>query len=363
MGERQHSITTEVFTNFLLEGAFLRYRGQWQLLIGPFKTLENANNSNKSVFCPPFYSIQDEPSLEAEVLFILNDNELKELCQSYLSQNPLVAEHIFTRDFQEPELADFEISLNVMQEKIKNGEIQKAVPVVFAKLKHVVSKSEKAQLLLNLINAPETLYPYGFWQGSKGCLGATPEILFSTQDAELKTMALAGTCPKTEATSRLSLLEDEKEMYEHQLVVDDIQARLAQLGRVIRGSVHILELPSLFHLKTDINVNLEKHHSLQELSGLLHPTPALGVSPRSYGYAWMEQLPDQTARDYYGAPFGVSLEKEAVCLVGIRNIQWNQDSVTLGSGCGIVAASELQREWRELFQKRLSVKKILGLKL
>ncbi len=363
MGERQHSITTEAFTNFLLEGAFVRYRGQWQLLIGPFKPLESANNSNKSVFCPSFYSLQNVSSMEASAIYSLSESELRDLCHAYLAKNPLVGEHIFTKDFQEPELKDFEKSLNVIQEKIKGGEIQKAVPVVFAKLKHVVSAPEKAQLLLNLIVAPETLYPYGCWQGEQGCLGATPEILFSVQGSELKTMALAGTCPKTEATSRLSLLQDEKEMYEHQLVVDDLQVRLSQVGRVSRGSVHILELPSLFHLKTDIRVVLDKTYSLEDFSKLLHPTPALGVSPRSYGYVWMQNLPDQVGRDYYGAPFGLSLEKEAVCLVGIRNIQWNQGSVTLGSGCGIVAASELQREWRELFQKRLSVKKILGLKL
>ncbi|MNL49201.1 chorismate binding enzyme [compost metagenome] len=55
--------------------------------------------------------------------------------------------------------------------------------------------------------------------------------------------------------------------------------------------------------------------------------------------------------------------EEALCLVAIRNMQWNGQFAMIGSGCGVVAASELEREWRELYQKRLSVKKILGFEL
>ena len=92
-------------------------------------------------------------------------------------------------------------------------------------------------------------------------------------------------------------------------------------------------------------------------------TPALGVAPRSAGYEWMKILPGQEGRRRFGAPFAFLDKESCLCLVAIRNIQWDQEGRRIGSGCGIVAASEEPREWRELFQKRQSVKKILGLEI
>jgi len=48
-------------------------------------------------------------------------------------------------------------------------------------------------------------------------------------------------------------------------------------------------------------------------------------------------------------------------LVAIRNIQWDKNKSYIGSGCGIVKKSELNKEWAELTLKRNSVKKYLGL--
>ena len=250
-----------------------------------------------------------------------------------------------------------------MLQKIQRKEIQKAVPVIFARSEQTPSARDLVQMILQLTKAPDTLYIFGCWKDGEGVLGATPETLFDFQDGILKTMALAGTCPKSESSQRESLLNDPKEMQEHLLVVEDLKNRLAQWGDVQVTKPGILELPTLYHLKSDFVVRCQGTPDFLTLAKELHPTPALGVAPLSAGYKWMAQYPGQEERRGYGAPFAFFSNNEALCLVAIRNLQWNKHESMIGSGCGVVAASELEREWRELFQKRLSVKKILGLEL
>jgi menaquinone-specific isochorismate synthase len=147
-------------------------------------------------------------------------------------------------------------------------------------------------------------------------------------------------------------------------VVQDILQSLANYGELKTAGPQILELPTLFHLKTDIQCEIPKDHTFSFFNACraLHPTPALGVSPRTYGYEWMKSLPEQRERRGFGAPWGISWSKdEALCLVAIRNLQWDKSGCRIGSGCGIVAQSDLKQEWRELAQKRQSVKKVLGL--
>ncbi|HWU42882.1 MAG TPA: chorismate-binding protein, partial [Bdellovibrio sp.] len=263
----------------------------------------------------------------------------------------------------EPSQENFAETLESLLQKIRKDEIQKAVPAVFARSEQSVQINDLAQMIFSATQAPETLFVYGFWQNGEGVLGATPEVLFDFESNLLKTMALAGTCPKNEKAERNSLLNDAKELQEHQFVVEDLKKRLEKWGRVEMQGPQILELPTLYHLKTDIDVKCDTAPHFTELIEELHPTPALGVAPRSADYKWMAEFPGQEGRGGFGGPFAFIHKDKALCLVAIRNLQWNMKETMIGSGCGIVAASELDREWRELFQKRLSVKKILGLEL
>jgi len=361
--DRNNNISPLGITNFLESGALLRHKGQWVLIEGPFTPVKTPNSSEISVFCPDFYEQARHPFWWGAREHRLTTQEIRKLCEDYLSANPLSQGPLSKAPWNEPLEQDFATDIQVIQNKIKAKDIDKAVPVIFARTAQTVTASERAQLIFTLTQAPETMYVFGFWQNGSGILGATPEVLFDYENGLLQTMALAGTCPKAESTERASLLMDEKEMSEHQFVVEDLTQRLQQWGKVQSHGPYILELPTLCHLKTDFQVQCMTKPDFRELIMELHPTPALGVAPRKAGYQWMATLPGQDGRAGYGAPFAFLGAEEALCLVAIRNLQWNKNESMIGSGCGIVAASEFSREWRELFQKRLSVRKILGLQV
>jgi menaquinone-specific isochorismate synthase len=246
--------------------------------------------------------------------------------------------------------------------------------------------NEALQVGINGVERPDlgaALYAYGFWCSenekstsfSEGMLGATPEILFSitgtktdrtTESAmRIQTVALAGTRARGDGAAE-ALMSDQKERHEHQLVVDDIRQVLEKLGKVTVGTTAVVEFPALLHLKTPLRADLDRPVEMHELIQVLHPTPALGVAPRELGFTEIERWDSPQLRKRFGAPFGVSAKLQdgtsiKECVVAIRNIQWHDGTVFLGSGCGVVPASDLNREWQELKLKRDSVKRMLDI--
>jgi menaquinone-specific isochorismate synthase len=347
------------FTNFLESGAVLRASANtWFLLMGPFQRVPEVAFGQIALYTPDFFAGPTQSYWLPHKTFQLNDQDLQSLCDLSPECEPPV-----DIQWQAADLQSFQQAFREIQSRIHAGPLKKAVPIVFEKAPQIVNPARIRGMLKHLLNAPPSLFVYGFWQDGKGTLGATPEVLLRQNGVQLRTMALAGTSPKN-AHGRTDLLADPKELYEHDLVVQDIESSLAEYGDVHLRGPELLELPSLLHLKTEIQCQLRKPEEFLffEACTRLHPTPALGVSPRSYGYEWMKELPEQSLRGGFGAPWGLQWGPEdALCLVAIRNLQWDADGVRIGSGCGIVPQSQVTQEWQELFEKRQSVKKILGM--
>ena len=373
--EEENSITAQGFTNsfdnFLQSGALLRHKGQWTLIVGPFVSLEKPNTSGISILWPDFYNLESGGLWSGAEVHRLSSAQFSDTIEYKLQTQRLKSdENLAQAVWNEPRLSDFAVAFEAIHRKIRHHEIKKAVPAVFARSHHSVGPHDLLKMLTSLTKAPESLFVYGFWQNGKGVLGATPVVLFNFEDQKLSTMALAGTYPKLQSSEVMkpespasALLNDVKEREEHDHVVQDLHSRLSQWGEVKCHGPSVLDLPLLCHLKTDFEVKCHEVPNFMDLIRELHPTPALGVAPRSAGYKWLAEFPGQEGRAGFGAPFAFMENDKVLCLVAIRNLQWNTNEVLIGSGCGVVAASQLEREWQELSQKRLSVKKILGLEL
>lgn len=249
-----------------------------------------------------------------------------------------------------------------LKQLFAQGTLKKGVPVVLARSAWRPSAEELPVLLQTVIqrarHSPH-LRPYAWWTPAAGMVGLSPEVLFMVRDGRLTTMALAGT--RRGGFIPGELLADPKERFEHRLVIEDLAAQMASLGSVHIGETQECHLGSLSHLKTELSVELERAWHFEELVEVFHPTAALGAYPRASGREWLRtRRPAEANR--FGAPFGVrSPQGEMVCLVAIRNIQWNDQGALLASGCGIVAPSDPEREWQELELKRQFVLEGLGL--
>ncbi len=168
-------------------------------------------------------------------------------------------------------------------------------------------------------------------------------------------MALAGTAPNPGP----DLLKSQKDLAEHEWVAQDIREQLSRYGEVKSTPTQEWPLGGLKHLRTDFA--LSEQIPFMDLVTCLHPTPALGVSPRSVGLELLRESAWAKPRRRFGAPFGVHWPKEFdFACVAIRNLQWHEGATWLGSGCGVVEQSHCEAEWRELELKRSIVRKQFG---
>jgi len=247
-------------------------------------------------------------------------------------------------------------------EHFDNGDFNKIVPVLFENGRFARRGRWWRFLISQLLALPRGLHAYGYSYAQHGMIGATPEVLFQAESRGYRTMALAGTRPVMRADE---LLGDAKERREHRLVVDDIMRRLAPFGNLEVGPLGLLRLPGIAHLMTPIffaESGGSEAMSFAEMVRRLHPTAALGVSPRTpAGDRWLREADRGVKRRAFGAPFGIEREdRSALALVAIRNVQWKGEQVRVGSGAGLLPESQLERELEELRQKRDQVKALFG---
>jgi len=269
-----------------------------------------------------------------------------------------------------------EAPLQVDWRPLARGDFETALEEVLAGLqvkrwsKAILSVAERGQVTLGdpamlgrRALAPReqaACWPYLFDEGHLGGFaGNTPECLFTIQGNRLHTMALAGTARPVE---RAHFEADAKEIHEHQIVVDGLHEKVRAWGEVKAGPREILNIGGLIHFITRFEVRVGEVN-VNELLRTLHPTPAIGILPRTEGNLaalarWRGRL---AVPSRFGAPFGVQWSGGLHMVVAIRGVWWSGNDVWLPAGCGIVKGSGLEREWRELSLKRRWVKQALGL--
>lgn len=263
-------------------------------------------------------------------------------------------------EWEAPDASAFAGVFQEISAAIRAGSFEKTVPVV---VEYGSLKAAPGHALLEAAaSSAGRLMGYGFSDGEAGFAGASPESLFSLSGGILRTMALAGTA---RAEEREVLAVDDKEIREHEYVAQALVSKLGDIGRVRRGPRVIMELGSIIHFHTPIEVELADAESPAALVRRLHPTPALGPLPRTP--ETMEQLIGWRRRlgtpEDFGAPFGALLDGDFHAIVAIRGLWWNGRELRLPAGCGVIEASRLVNEWRELRLKREAVKNRFGFPL
>lgn len=185
-------------------------------------------------------------------------------------------------------------------------------------------------------------------------LGATPERLLELEGLRVWTAAVAGSAPRGRSPEEdrqraHELTESKKEQAEHAVVVRALHDALAPLCSELEISEapRLLQLEGIQHLETPIRGLLREEASLLELAGRLHPTPAVGGTPREAALAWLDQHED-LERGWYAGPVGVIRRDGGGELwVALRSALLGSETARLFVGAGIVSGAEPHAELRE----------------
>ena len=130
--------------------------------------------------------------------------------------------------------------------------------------------------------------------------GASPELLAAKSGDCFTSMALAGSKPLDEADL---LLSDQKELAEHQFVVDHLRNRLEKAGAEIAPTdpAEILRLANIAHLSSRVSGSTSC--GILNLVETLHPSPAVAGVPTDAALEFLSQH-EQFDRGWYAGPVG-----------------------------------------------------------
>lgn len=257
-----------------------------------------------------------------------------------------------------PDRQEFRAVFDEIMRGIHGRQLLKVVPATTARARLSGNPSTALHTLLNPVRTRGRGHAAAWCDGRGGFATITPEVLFRLDGRRLTTMALAGTA---DAAHEADLRQGPKLAREHEIVVDELHRRLATLGRVAMTDREVVTLGTVRHLRTSLSVDLPSAPSggaLNDLIHLLHPTPALGISPRHP--STLTQLQEYRKRcgvpAAFGAPCGVAWPGGALFLVAIRGLFWTEKELRLPVGGGLVAGSVFETEWEELELKRAWVR-------
>jgi len=209
--------------------------------------------------------------------------------------------------------------------------------------------------------------PYMFYFDMNGeeLAGASPETLVKLDNGELYTYPLAGTRPRGKTPDEdkeleEALLKDEKELAEHNMLVD---LGRNDLGRISSfGTVEVVDYMSVhkyshvMHIGSTVKglIDKEKYDALDAVSAVL-PAGTLSGAPKIRACEIISEL-EGVKRGVYGGAVGyIDFAGNLDTCIAIRLAYKKSGKVYVRAGAGIVADSVPESEYQESLNKARAV--------
>ena len=219
-----------------------------------------------------------------------------------------------------------------------------------------------AYRLLRTINPS----PYMFYFSSDDMevAGASPETLVKLENGTLHTFPLAGTRPRgagREEDERLEreLLADEKELSEHNMLVDlgrNDLGKISQFGTVeVERYMEVLRYSHVMHIGSTVKGKIREDKDGLDAVDAVLPAGTLSGAPKLRAMEIINEL-ENNKRGIYGGAIGyVDFTGNLDTCIAIRTAYKKNGKVFVRSGAGIVADSVPEKEYRECINKAKAV--------
>ena len=200
--------------------------------------------------------------------------------------------------------------------------------------------------------------------------GASPETLVKLENGVLHTFPLAGTRPrgKTVAEDRAleaELLADEKELAEHNMLVDlgrNDLGKVSKFGSVAVETLHSIERYShVMHIGSTVRGEIREGLDALDAVEAVLPAGTLSGAPKIRACQLIGEL-ENNKRGIYGGAIGyIDFTGNMDTCIAIRIAYKKNGRVFVRSGAGIVADSVPEKEYEECVNKAKAVVSALKL--
>ena len=255
------------------------------------------------------------------------------------------------------------------------------------KAKHHIREGDIFQIVLsNRLSAPFTgsLFntyrvlrtinpsPYMFYFSGTDLevAGASPETLVKLENGTLHTFPMAGTRPRgrdetEDKALEKELLTDEKELAEHNMLVDlgrNDLGKISRFGTVKVEKLHSVERFShVMHIGSSVSGKIKEEYDALDAIEAVLPAGTLSGAPKIRACQLIGELENNKRGIYGGAVGYIDFAGNMDTCIAIRMAYKKNGKVFVRSGAGIVADSVPEREYEECLNKAKATLKALEL--
>lgn len=200
--------------------------------------------------------------------------------------------------------------------------------------------------------------------------GASPETLVKLENGVLHTFPLAGTRPRGKTAEEdkaleAELLADEKELAEHNMLVDlgrNDLGKVSRFGTVKVEKLHSIERYShVMHIGSTVRGEIAQDKDALDAIEAVLPAGTLSGAPKLRACRLIGEL-ENNKRGIYGGAIGyIDFTGNMDTCIAIRIAYKKNGKVFVRSGAGIVADSVPEKEFEECLNKARSSLKALEL--
>ncbi|MDQ1339996.1 MAG: para-aminobenzoate synthetase component [Campylobacterota bacterium] len=186
----------------------------------------------------------------------------------------------------------------------------------------------------------------------------SPERFIKIKDNIIETFPMKGTIDASVKNAKEKILNNQKELAEHTMVVDLLRNDLSIIAKKVKverfryidevktAQKTLLQVSS--HIKGELEDNWSEHIGTILFS--LLPAGSITGAPKKKSVEILKKI-ENYDRGFFSGVFGYFDGKELDCAVMIRFIEKKDNKLIFKSGGGITADSDARQEYNELIEK------------
>ncbi len=243
--------------------------------------------------------------------------------------------------------------VNQALEKIDSGDAEKIV--LSRKVEMLISgELDFSETMRRLRGKYPGCYLFVHHRGKSSFFGATPEKLVKISGGIWEIDALAGSAPRGKSdeedlTLEQALINDPKNLNEHNFVIKHIKESIASYCRNIKvNDEHsIRKLANIQHIWTKITAESDDPVPMLLLLKDLHPTPAVCGLPKDIALQFIKKNEGYRRGLYSGIVGWFNFNNDGDFAVAIRSALTTGNKLIAFAGGGIVNSSDPDEEFNE----------------
>jgi anthranilate synthase component I len=253
--------------------------------------------------------------------------------------------------------AQFIRAVNRLKRYIYDGDVYQVV------LSRKMKFNVKGNLLLvyrHLREVNPSPYMYLLKIANRCIIGSSPEMLLRVTKDYVESFPIAGTRPivndeEMNEKLRRDLLNDEKEIAEHTMLVDlsrnDV-GRVCKYGTVrVHDHMIVKRFSHVQHLVSHVTGHLQDDKDSYDAFKAVFPAGTVSGAPKIRAMEIIDEVEPEQREAYAGAVGYFSFNGSCDFAITIRSLFVNKNKAYLQSGAGIVMDSIPEKEWMETEQK------------